>query len=470
MNTIEKSSIAGWSPWLRELTALGALSGPIALTNLAQIAMGATDVVMMGRLGAETMAAGALGANLYFVALIFGIGLLNATSPMIARALGRDPNAGRDVARTVQQSFWSAFLVVLPCWAVLWWSEALLVAMGQDPALAASAGLYVRALQWALLPFWLYLVLRSFVSALQRPMWAFAIGITGVIANAAGNWCLMLGGCGIEPLGIAGSGIATTLASTLMLIAIALVVTLDRSFARFRLLDGLWRADWPRFRELWRLGLPMAATLLFEVTIYNAAVFLMGLLGTTALAAHTIAIQLASVTFMVPLGIGQAATVRVGLAYGARDREAIHRAGWTAFWLATGFMAAMSLLMLLAPLPLISIFLDTADPGNAEVVTLATTFLVLAALFQIADGAQAVGSGMLRGLHDARVPMLFALIGYWGIGLPFGAILAFRLGFGGAGIWIGLATGLAIVSCLMIWRWQRRETLGLLALPVRLDA
>jgi MATE family multidrug resistance protein len=167
-------------------------------------------------------------------------------------------------------------------------------------------------------------------------------------------------------------------------------------------------------------------------------------------------------TFMVPLGIGQAATVRVGRAYGAQDREGIRRAGWTAFWLAVTFMAAMSLTIIMAPRLLISAFLDTADPGNLRVVELASSFLMLAALFQIADGAQVVGSGMLRGLHDARMPMLFALTGYWGIGLPLGALLAFPIGLGGIGIWIGLASGLAIVAVLMIRRWLYREAHGLL--------
>jgi len=200
------------------------------------------------------------------------------------------------------------------------------------------------------------------------------------------------------------------------------------------------------------------------VTIFNAAVFLMGLIGTSALAAHTIAINIASLTFMIPLGIGQAATVRVGLAYGRRDLAGIHRAGWAAFWMATGFMAAMSILMIFAPNLLISAFLDIRTPANAEVVGLATTFLLFAALFQIADGAQAVGGGMLRGLHDARVPMLYALAGYWGIGLPLGALLAFGFGLGGVGIWIGLATGIGIVAVLMIRRWHRRDALGLVDL------
>jgi MATE family, multidrug efflux pump len=317
------------------------------------------------------------------------------------------------------------------------------------------------ALQWALLPSLCYLVLRSFVSALERPAWVLLIGVAAVLVNAAANWCLMLGHCGCQPLGVAGSGFATLLSSLLMFAALSLVVSFSKPFRRYRLFAEVWRPDWPLLRALWRLGLPMAATLSFEVTMFNAAVFLMGLIGAASLAAHSIAIQLASLTFMVPLGIGQAATVRVGRAYGAQDRAAIHRAGWTALGLAVAFMAAMSLAMTLAPRVLISAFLDTADPNNAGVIGLATSFLIFAALFQIADGAQAVGSGMLRGLHDARMPMLFALIGYWGIGLPLGVLLAFPLGFNGVGIWIGLSTGLAVVACLMIRRWLCREALGL---------
>jgi MATE family, multidrug efflux pump len=446
----------------QELRALVALGGPLALSNLAQIAMGTTDVMMMGRLGPDTLAAGALGVNLYLVALIFGIGLLNATTPMIARELGRGSSTVRDVRGIVQQGFWSAGFIAVPCWLVLWWSDPLLIAMGQDASLSAAAGTYVHALQWALLPSWCYLVLRSFVSALERPVWALFIGLAAVVVNAAANWCLMLGHCGCQPLGIAGSGLATSLSSLLMFAALSLVVCIAKPFRHFRLFGELWRLDWPLFRELWRLGLPMAATLSFEVTMFNAAVFLMGIIGAASLAAHSIAIQLASLTFMVPLGIGQAVTVRVGRAYGAQDREAIRRAGWTAFGLAVVFMATMSLTMILAPRLLISAFLDLADPNNAGVIDRTVSFLIFAALFQIADGIQVVGSGMLRGLHDARMPMIFALVGYWGIGLPLGALLAFPFGLNGIGIWIGLSTGLAVVACLMVERWRRRVALGLL--------
>jgi MATE family multidrug resistance protein len=447
--------------WLRELIALVALSGPMALTNLAQIAMGTTDIMMMGWLGPDTLAAGALGTNLYFIALIFGIGLLNAASPMIARDLGRDSRALGDTRATVRLALWSAASIALPSWLVLWWSEPILVAMGQDAGLSALAGTYVHVLQWALLPSWGYLVLRSFVSALERPMWSFVIGTAAVALNAIANWCLMLGHCGCHALGIAGSGLATLLSSIFMFSALGFVVCVARPFVRYRLLADFFRPDWARLREFWRLGLPMAATFSFEVTMFNAAVFLMGLIGTDSLAAHSIAIQLSALTFMVPLGIGQAATVRVGRAYGAQDRESAGRAGWTAFGLAVAFMAAMSLTMIMAPRLLISIFLDTAAPENTRIVDLATSFLMFAALFQIADGAQVVGSGMLRGLHDTHVPMLFALIGYWGIGLPLGAMLAFPINLGGVGIWIGLAAGLTIVAVLMIRRWSYREARGL---------
>ena len=453
--------------WLAELRAIAALSWPLVLTNLTQIGMGTTDVVMMGWLGPEVLAAGALGSNLYFVALIFGIGLLNAASPMIAHAIGRD-RGGRDregsedVRRIVQQGFWAAACVAVPAWCILWWSERLLLVMGQDAGLAAAAGSYVRSLQCGLLPFLAYLVLRSFVGALERPGWSLVIGVSALAVNALGNWCLMLGKCGFPPIGIAGSGLATTISNVLMFAAMAIVVCQDRQFQSYRLFQTWWQIDRRRLRAFLALGLPMAATFSFEVTVFNAAVFLMGLIGPAALAAHAIAIQLAAISFMIPLGLGQTATVRVGLAHGARDSDGIARAGWIAFALGIAISTIASLAIVTVPLALVGLFLDTGDAQNAEVVALARTFLLVTALFQIADGAQAIGSGMLRGLQDARKPMMFALLGYWGIGLPLGVVLAFPLKLGGLGIWIGLAAGLAFVACLMIRRWTRRKVLGLI--------
>jgi MATE family multidrug resistance protein len=260
-----------------------------------------------------------------------------------------------------------------------------------------------------------------------------------------------------------GAGIATTISSLVMFGVLVAVTLCDRRFRRYAIFGHFWRPDFARFRRLWALGLPIAATLVFEVSIFNGAVILMGLIGKTELAAHSIAIQVASVTFMVPLGFGQAVTVRVGRAFGAGDREAMRRAGWTAFALGESFMLLTASLMLFAPHLLIAGFLDQHAPENREVVALAVVFLAVAAVFQLVDGAQAVASGMLRGLHDTRIPMLFAALGYWGVGLPASAVFAFVLDLGGAGIWMGLASGLSVVAVLMTARWMMRERLGLLS-------
>jgi MATE family multidrug resistance protein len=447
--------------WREEVRATLALSWPMILTNLAQTAPTTIDVVMLGWLGPAALAAGALGTNLYFAFLIFGIGLVTAVSAMAARLIGAKRHTVREVRRTVRQGLWSAVAISLPIWAILWHAEPILLALGQEPGLADAAGAYMRALQWAILPFLGYIVLRSFIAALERPLWGLWAGIAGTLANAVVAWCLIFGKLGFPRLELVGAGIATTIACVVMFGFLAAVVSLDRKFRRFHLFGRFWRPDWPRFLALWRLGLPIAATLVFEVTIFNAAVFLMGLISATAVAAHSIAIQIASLAFMVPLGFAQAVTVRVGLAYGAGDREAITRAGWTAYGLGVSFMATTACLMLFAPETLIGIFLDRSDPGNAPVIALAVTFLAFAALFQLADGAQVVGAGMLRGLHDTRVPMFFAAVGYWGIGFPLSVLLGFPLDMEGVGIWIGLAAGLAIVAVLMTARWSMRERLGL---------
>lgn len=439
-----------------------ALSWPMVLTNLAQTAMTTTDVVMMGHLGPEALAAGALGANLYMAALVFGIGVMSAVAPLLSIELGRDRHAVREVRRTVRQGFWAALTLAGPMWLLLWQAEAILSLMRQDPALSRAAASYLHTLQWGLLPFFCYLVLRGFLAALQRPFWAFVVVLVAVAFNALANWCLMFGRLGFPALGLPGSGIATSLSSALMVLGLALVVSLDRRFRRFRLFGRFWVPDWARYRAFWRLGLPIGITVAFEVAIFSGAAFLMGLIDATSLAAHAIAIQIASLSFMVPLGIGQAGTVRVGRAFGSGDRDGIARAGATALLLSTTFMTLMALIMVFAPQALVGPFLDAGNPGAAAVARLAMHFLVFAAIFQIADGAQVVGASILRGLGDTRIPMLLAGIGYWGIGLPLSAVLGFWTPLAGSGIWIGLAIGLSVVAVLMLWRWLLRERLGLI--------
>jgi MATE family, multidrug efflux pump len=447
--------------WLDEVRATLALAWPLILTNLLQIGLTTTDVIFIGRLGPDALAAGVLGANFFFAFVIFGIGLVSAVAPMIARERGIRSYAVRDIRRTARQGLWSAIAITIPVWAILWFAQPILLALGQQPDTTAKAARYLSTLQWAYLPFLGYITMRNFIAAVERPIWGLWAGVIGFVTNAVAAWCLIFGELGFPRLELFGAGIATTFSSTMMFGVLALIAVFDRKFRRYHIFGRFWRPDWPRFRQLWALGLPIAATLVFEVSIFNAAVILMGLIGKTALAAHSIAIQIASVTFMVPLGFGQAVTVRVGRAYGAGNRDAITRAGWTSFAMGVGFMGLTASLMLLAPHLLIAAFLDPTRPENLRVVELAVVFLAIAAIFQLVDGAQAVASGMLRGLHDTRVPMLFAGLGYWGIGLPLSAVLAFPLKLGGAGIWMGLASGLAVVAVLMTARWLMRERLGL---------
>ncbi len=454
--------------WGAEISATLALAWPIILTNVAQVGLATTDVVMMGWLGPDALAAGALAVNLNFAFLIFAIGVVTATAPLIAIELGRNRHSVRDVRRTMRQGFWTAIAITLPIWVVLWHCEAIFLVLGQQPAIAAKAAGYLHTFQWSFLPFLFYVILRNFVAALERPLTALWIGGSALVINAVLVWSLMFGHFGLPAMGLPGAGIGTTITNIYMAGGLALLIRLDRRFRRYRLFGRFWRPDWSRFRAIWRVGLPIGVTLAFEVTIFNAATFLMGLISAAALAAHAIAIQIPSLTFMVPLGLGTAATVRVGRAYGARDIAGISRAGWSAYGLSLVYACGTATLILTFRHDLVGLFLDWSNPTDAVVAGLAASYLVWAGIFQLVDSAQAAGSGMLRGLGDTRVPMWMAGLGYWGIGLPIGVLLAFWLKLNGVGIWIGLSAGLAVVAVLMTARWIMRERLGLTrrALPV----
>ncbi len=453
------------NPLRVEVRALLALAFPMVMANLAQSAINATDLILLGRLGADALAAGSLAFNFYMPFVVFGIGLLSAVSPVVAAERGARRHSVRDVRRTVRQGMWHAVTLAMPCWIILWQAPTLLALMGQDPALARAAGRFVRILMWGLLPSFLFMVLRNFMSAIERPGWGAVVLIGQLALNGILGWVLIFGHLGAPRLGISGSAIATVIASVGVFLALASIAAFAQPFRRYAIFGRWWRADWRRYREIAAVGFPVAITMLLEVSVFAAAVFIMGLIGRDAIAAHAIALQIASLTFMVTFGLSQAGTVRVGLSYGAADRAGIARAGWTTLAFGVGFMAVMAMLLLAFPKALISIFLDVADPRNVPVVALAVQFLGIAALFQIVDGAQSIGAGVLRGLQDTRWPMFFAAFGYWVVGIGVGTALAFPFGLKGVGIWLGLASGLAVVAILMVWRWSRREALGLLPRP-----
>jgi MATE family multidrug resistance protein len=449
--------------WRDELRETLALAWPLVLTNFTQALIPATDVVLLGWAGKQKLASASLGVNLVNSCMIFGLGVVTAASPMIARAIGYRRLSVRETRRTVRQAMWAAVALVIPLWLLLWQTEAILRLFHQDPVLAHGAAQLVRPMMFGILPLLLYVVLRSFVTALGRPGWAFATGIIAVVSNAMLNYLLIFGGLGIPALGLFGAGLGSAFCNSLLFVGLAIVVTRAQAFRRYHLFARFWRADWQRFRDIWRLGAPIGVTLAMEVTVFSAAVFLMGLIGAAELAAHAVAIQIAALCFMTPLGIGQAATVRVGLAYGRGDPRGVARAGNIALAVTIAFMMCTTTIVLLFPRDLVGLFMNAGDPANAHVLALAMSFLTVAALFQLFDGTQAVGAGMLRGLHDTTVPMIFSALGYIGVGLGGSLLLGFHLGLGGVGIWIGLALGLAATASLLMTRWAARRRLGLVA-------
>ena len=376
----------GANRWLAEIGASLKLGWPLIFTNLSQAALTATDVILIGRLGPDILASAVLATSFYHTSMIFCMGLVSAVMPMIAMTLGRHRHSVRDVRRTVRQGLWSAILICIPIWLMLWQAEAIFLFMGQEPEIAARSAEFMHFLQWALLPYLGYIVLRCFLAAMEKPLWTLLIAAFAILFNALAAWSLIFGHFGLPALGLKGAGIATTLSSTMMLLGLALVIVTHKKFRRYRLFGRFWRSDWPRLLDLWRLGLPMALTFTFETTIFYAAVLMMGIIGPTALAAHAIAMQIASLSFMVPLGFGQVATVRVGRAYGAGNREAVNYAGWSAYALGVGFMAVMGALMILIPRVFIGAFIDISLPENAAVIEMCVSFLVFAALFQTVDG------------------------------------------------------------------------------------
>jgi len=316
-------------------------------------------------------------------------------------------------------------------------------------------------LQWTLLANLLILVFRTLLTALGRPGATLAVTVAGLFVNAALNWMLIFGHWGAPALGLIGSALASLVTTALMAMALAAFIAVHPKIRRYYAFGRLHRLDTGRLKAIFRVGTPIALTLAFEVSVFGAAVYLMGWIDTPSVAAHAIALQIASITFMVPLGLSQATVIRVGLAHGARNREWLRMAGWTSLAMALGFMSVAATAMWLFPRELVELFVDASKPGASQVIELAVSFLAVAALFQLFDGAQVVGAAMLRGLQDTRVPMLFAGFGYWVAGLGTGYLLAFHAGWKGLGIWIGLALGLAVVSVLMIARWGMRERLGL---------
>lgn len=438
--------------WREEASATLQLAWPLILAQLATIAIASTDVLMIGWLGPQQLAAGNLAYSLYFPFLIFGLGVTTAAAPMIARAIGAaDPVS---VRRTTRQGFWIAAILGAVLFLAMGFGETVLLSIGQEPALAAAAQGYLDIARFLFPAAMLDFTLRHLLAAHGRSRVVLAATLVAAVVNATLNYGLIFGHWGLPEMGLRGAAVASVAVHATQAAILFWIVTRAPEFKKYELFVRFFRPDWPRFWKMWRFGLPIGLTFLAETGLFSFASFMVGWLGAVALAGHAVALQLAAIAFMVPLGLSQATTIRVGLAFGRGDRVGAARAATVSLLLALAFMSSTAALFLLAPELLISAFLDPDDPRNAAAREAAAMFLVVAALFQLVDGAQVVGGAALRGLSDMTAPAVIAVLGYWAAGAPISYFFGHGVGWGGVGVWLGLAAGLGVAAVVMNVRLQ----------------
>jgi MATE family multidrug resistance protein len=437
----------------RELWETIRLAAPMALTQLGQIAMTTTDLVWIGRLGEEAVAAAALAATIYFVSFTIGLGVVSAVAPLAAQAFGaRDP---RRVRRATRVGLWAALLISLPMMTFPHYGEEILHLLGQADAPARLAQNYLRGLVWGATPALWLIALRGFMASVNRPEPVLWITLAAIPANALLVYLLIYGAWGLPPLGLFGAGLGTTLVNSAMFLAGLWFAVTRRPFKKYHVFGRIWRIDWAMMRDLIATGLPISIALLMEFGMFSSAALLCGLISTAAIAANQIALQVTTILFMVQLGIALATTVRVGQAVGRNDPPARRRAGFAAMLLGIVIATILTLIVVASRFGIARIFLGTTAANAGAVIDLVATLLVVGATLFITDGLQTIAAGALRGMKDTRMPLLFALIGYWLVGFPSAWVLAFHAGLGAVGVWIGLSVGTSVYASLLILRFHR---------------
>jgi len=440
------------SSWREEARELLMLAVPLVITQVAQMAILTTDVMMLGRVSKTALAGAALGNTVFYFAWLFGLGPTAAISPMIAHILGARPHDRSGVRAVTRMGFWAVAIISVPLLAFLMFAKDVLLLLGQSPELARAAGLFVLPLSLGLPTSLGYQVLRNYATALGKPIAPLVVMAVTILFNGVADYALIFGHFGLPRLELTGSGIASACSYTFSFIAMAVITGAHPALNRYRVFRRFFRPHWEKFRELFRLGLPIGLTMMFEAALFNASTLLMGTFGTASVAAHVIALNVPSITFMVPLGIAMAATVRVGLAAGAGDRPGVRRAGYTALMMSVAFMSVAAVILGTLPHQIARLYLAD-NVANADALALAALFLQVAAAFQIVDGLQVTASLSLRGLKDARMPMWIAGASYWLAGFPVCFGLGVMLHMQGVGVWIGLAFALLVAATLLCWRF-----------------
>ena len=424
---------------------MATLAAPLVLAEVGWMAMGVVDTMMVGRVGAEAVAAVSLGTMVFYAVGMFASGLLLGLDTLVAQAYGAQDRV--DCRRSLVNGVWLAIGLVPIVMAIIAAFPPLLAVFGIDPAVRVVTGPYLWALNWSTPALLGYFAFRRYLQSVNVVRPVTVILVTANLVNVAGNWLLVFGHWGFPQMGAEGSGWATCLSRFYMAIGLGVVIWRHDHRALFEI---SWRPHWERIRELLRLGMPAALQIGLETGVFATVTVLVGKLGAVALASHQIALMTASMTFMLPLGISSAAAVRVGHALGARDSDAATRAGWTAIALGAAVMTAAGLALTFLPHWIARSY--TPDEG---IVNAGAAILQVAALFQLFDGCQIVATGALRGAGDTRTPMLCHFAGYWVIGLPLEAMLCFQFGMGARGLWIGLTAGLIVIGLILVEGWRR---------------
>jgi len=424
------------------------LAIPVVLSELGWMAMGIVDTIMVGRLGAEAIGVVSLGNALFYSLALFGLGLFLGLDTLVAQAYGAGDLA--DCQRSLRQGIYLAVILAPLLMGIFWRLPPLLTMLGVNPAVRIGVGPFLRALSWGTLPLLLYAAFRRYLQGVGLVKPVTFVLITANLINVAGNWVLIYGKLGFPAMGATGSGWSTAASRVYMAVVLGLFIQRADRAKGVGLFHEFPRFEWARFVRLIRLGLPAASQISFEVGAFGAATILAAKLSAASLAAHQIALNCASVSYMVPLGISSAAAVRVGHAVGRRHFDVAQRAGWIAIALAVSFMTCAAVAFVATPRTFLRI--TTPDP---RVIEVGVTLLAVAAVFQIFDGMQVVATGALRGLGDTRTAMIANLLGYWAVGLPLGYVLCFVAGWGVVGLWLGLSLALIGIAVALLIAWSR---------------
>lgn len=436
----------------QHIRAVLALGLPLAGSQLAGVALQTIDTLMLGWYAPSALAGVVLGGSLFLLLLLMGGGFATAVAPLVAGAEGQgDTTKARRVTR---MAMWLSILAGLLSLPVLLSSEWIFLVLGQDPEISALAGDYMSVLAWAIFPAHAVNVLKSHLAAMERTRTVLYVMLAAVAVNAFGNWVLIFGHLGVPEMGVVGAALASLLMHCATLLF--LVVYVQRALPEHALFVRFWRPDWEAFAEVFHLGWPIGLTMVAEIGLFSFSSVMMGWLGEIQLVAHGIALQVTAITFMMHLGLSQAATVRAGRALGRNTITDLRRGAVVALGISATAVVATMVVFFTVPHILVGFFIEPDAPGHAEIIAVGSSLLVASAFFQFGDAFQVMGMGLLRGLQDTRRPMIIAGVAYWIVGAPMAYIFGFVLDFGGVGIWVGLACGLVLAASLLMYRFWLR--------------